>query len=271
MHYCLSICYALHNLLQYTENKKERVLLYQRSIIMKTIVSTDSVKRKIYGLILILGALVHLVLLLRDANTYWKAPMSLVDVAMIVGSFAYIIVGSFALRARKPETVLVLRLATIIGLFYGSALGILMATSASGPNEAALGVFLWTILPLHPWLLTHLDAAELPFLLPHLLAFLGMGISGFWIARKTGSVKHGIWSTLLLAMMMTLFILYSGTMYYLIRFVMFSKTTTLFPFSPDYTSGSILFAVSLIPLLVYALISGTTGASLGHSRWMENN
>jgi hypothetical protein len=93
-----------------------------------------------------------------------------------------------------------------------------------------------------------------------------MGMSGFWVARQTGSVKYGIWSALLIAMMITLFILASVTMYYLIRSVIFSKTTTLFPFSSDYTSGSVLFAVSLIPLLLYALISGTIGAFLGHLR-----
>jgi hypothetical protein len=185
---------------------------------------------------------------------------------MIVGgSLVYIIVGGFAIRARKPETVFVLRLATIIGICCGVTLGILMCIGMSGPGEAALGVILWIVIPL-PFNLIMIQsslalgvkvAAILPFLLPHFLVCLGMGVVGFWVARRTSSVKHGVWSTLLIAMTTTLFTLYSMVVYAAVLGRQF------YPLTSSYAEVGFYFVTPIEPLLLYALVFGTIGAFMG--------
>ena len=224
--------------------------------------------RKIYGVVLMLGALIQLLLLAMSVLStpgYFGQPGGTIVliVEFVIILLAYIIIGYFALRARRPETIFVLCLATIIGLFCGSMLGVLMAHLASGPHEAALGVVGMVMMPFfiipllqYAGITAVLAFGNSLFVLPlHTLAFFGMGIVSFWIVRRTGSVKYGIWSTLLIAMTTTLFILYGGIIYALI-----------FPSSylslSNYTNAMTLFMAPLKPLLFYALISGTIGAFL---------
>lgn len=220
--------------------------------------------RKLYGLILILGVLIDLTLLsiglLLNAANILAYPSNLFALApYVLVSLAMLIIGCFTLRASRPGTILMLRTATIIGVLAGLALGPAIVIAASGPNEASLGVALYSILPLPiliesvSWSSTDIGTILLS-LSPHIIAILVQGITAFWIARRTGSVKLGIGCTVFIAMMTILFTMFTGNLTLLIT----NKWSVL-----SYDNWYMLFTLPLAALMEYALTIGVIGAFVG--------
>lgn len=218
--------------------------------------------RNIYIGIFILGALLHLLLVALDwfnsLGMYTPQPDRLVG--PLVGTIIFFVLGWIALRATQPDTLRMRRLGIYITLLPGIALGTLMAIGASGPNEAALGVALFTLLPFPLLLIEVLPYVSGPLalaLLPiaaHVLVFVGLGCYAYWTARRAGAVRYGIGHALLLSCMLTFFTLLGG----IIASFAMGKADMLL----RYGSWGELFVIPLAPLVLYTLTAGVLGAFL---------
>jgi hypothetical protein len=213
---------------------------------------------KIYGLLFILIALLDLGLAVASAVPFDQSWTVLVT--HLVGILGFLIVGILVMfRVRKSTTIVGLHIGTLIGFVAGSTLGILMAIGAAGPNEAALGVGLYALLPFPILLIEMIGSrpsvvAFLVLCLPYILAFLLLGGYAFWMGRYSGSARDALRCTVYVAFAVVLFTVLAGGGYSLSRIATYTLSS--------YANWSLLFFLPIVQLLLYALVIGGIGAWL---------